>query len=255
MPALVQGHRIGGRLAPENSMQAVAVASKLGIHSVEFDVRKTSDGVLVVSHGPEFPGVRSLTVEETTFDELQHHPLPGSTDQFTPRLDSVVKGCVEGGLFMNVEIKHGHADSVPEVLQLLRDLGAAGRFCISSFDREALRRVFQADPSVAVGSLYNGALSREKRAPTPADFATWWDDLRPANSNDSVNLCQETITEEEVRAARAAGKKVMIWFPGQARHPEWDDSDERLRHLLSFGPDVICTNRPDILKKLTSSSL
>lgn len=49
-----EGHRGYGHRAAHNSMSAFAMAAEdPHCTSVEFDVRKTSDGVLVVSHGPE----------------------------------------------------------------------------------------------------------------------------------------------------------------------------------------------------------
>jgi glycerophosphoryl diester phosphodiesterase len=51
----IQGHRGFGHLAPHNSEEAFYLAGIVqGVDSVEFDVRQTSDGVLVVSHGPEY---------------------------------------------------------------------------------------------------------------------------------------------------------------------------------------------------------
>lgn len=246
----VQGHRIAGRLAAENSLPAISVASQLGIASVEFDVRKTKDGVLVVSHGPECDELpEGIIVEEMTYDDLMKIPLPGTVDQFTPLFDDVVKGCVKGGLRMNVEIKPGHADSVPEVLQRLTDLGAKGHFVISSFDRAVLRKVFETDPNIGVGALYCYS------EPIPEDFATWWDTVdRPKNCLDSVNLSQETATKIDIGNAKQAGKKVLLWFSGVPyKGPEYDDSEDRLSDLLDLGVDCICTNRPDVLKTLADS--
>jgi len=251
MTVEVQGHRIAGRLAPENSLDAIAVASRLGYHSVEFDVRSTKDGVLVVSHGPEsekFP--QGIVAEELLWDELRALPLPGGVQM--PTLLEVVVACLAGGLFMNVEIKPGHADSVAEVLDLLERCGARDRFVISSFDRAVLERVFQCDPTVGVGALYDDSQVEA----TPEDFATWFPPPgRPSHPLDSVNLCQESVTEEEIDAAHAAGKRVLLWFPGIPNKAEYDDSADRLRHLISLGVDCVCTNRPDLLLQETRPKL
>src|SRR5262245_19868366 len=55
---LVIAHRGGGRLAPEESMEAFANAFMLGADVLETDVHATSDGVIVCMH--------DATVDRTT---------------------------------------------------------------------------------------------------------------------------------------------------------------------------------------------
>ena len=50
----IQGHRGFGKLAPFNSIRAFNLASRLGLDSVEFDIRILKDKTLVVSHGKDF---------------------------------------------------------------------------------------------------------------------------------------------------------------------------------------------------------
>eukprot|EP01062_Namystynia_karyoxenos_P009678 TRINITY_DN13424_c0_g1_i1.p2 TRINITY_DN13424_c0_g1~~TRINITY_DN13424_c0_g1_i1.p2 ORF type:complete len:294 (+),score=85.89 TRINITY_DN13424_c0_g1_i1:85-882(+) len=249
----VQGHRIAGRLAPENSLAAVVVATRLGVDSVEFDVRRTKDGVLVVSHGPEMPGIpHGVGVEQIEWARLRELELPGSNHEHIPKLQWVVAHCLSGHLFMNVEIKTGHAAAVPDVLRLMEESGAKGKFVISSFDRNVLKRVFALDPTIGVGALYNPALGPGQRMATPPDFATWFPPPeRGPHPLDSVNLSQETVTPAEIAEAKRCGKRVMLWFGGAVpKDPAKDDTPERLGQLVSLGADVICTNRPDTLLRV-----
>ena len=50
----IQGHRGFGKLAPFNSIRAFTLASRLGLDSIEFDIRILKDKTLVVSHGMDF---------------------------------------------------------------------------------------------------------------------------------------------------------------------------------------------------------
>jgi glycerophosphoryl diester phosphodiesterase len=43
-------HRLGGALAPENTLAGLAVAARLGCKAVEFDVMLSRDGVALVIH-------------------------------------------------------------------------------------------------------------------------------------------------------------------------------------------------------------
>lgn len=49
---LVVAHRGAGAEAPENSLEAFALAAELGADAFELDVRRSADGVLVVIHDP-----------------------------------------------------------------------------------------------------------------------------------------------------------------------------------------------------------
>ena len=49
---LVLAHRGARRRAPENTLEAYAVARDLGADGVELDVRRTRDGALVLHHDP-----------------------------------------------------------------------------------------------------------------------------------------------------------------------------------------------------------
>src|SRR5258705_876262 len=77
----LQGHRGTRGLAPENTLEAFALALKIGVTTLELDLAMTKDGVLVVSHdsilnpdhtrGPDGqflaaagPAIRSLTLDE-----------------------------------------------------------------------------------------------------------------------------------------------------------------------------------------------
>src|SRR5436305_5677398 len=71
MPArpLVLAHRGASRRAPENTIEAFRLARELGADGVELDVRRTSDGVLVLSHDPVIEGF-GLVVEHP-FEHLR----------------------------------------------------------------------------------------------------------------------------------------------------------------------------------------
>ena len=64
----LQGHRGFGILAPFNSLRAFYLAAKLGLTSVEFDIRLLKDKTLVVTHGPE---LGSGNIENLTWTEVK----------------------------------------------------------------------------------------------------------------------------------------------------------------------------------------
>ncbi|HEX3426460.1 MAG TPA: glycerophosphodiester phosphodiesterase [Acidimicrobiales bacterium] len=90
--ALVLAHRGASHAAPENTLEAFAVARRLGADGVELDVRRSADGELVVHHDAEVAGrgpVSSLAAAE----------LPPAV----PSLEAALRAC--SGLVVNIELK------------------------------------------------------------------------------------------------------------------------------------------------------
>eukprot|EP00927_Polykrikos_kofoidii_P049303 TRINITY_DN4337_c0_g1_i2.p1 TRINITY_DN4337_c0_g1~~TRINITY_DN4337_c0_g1_i2.p1 ORF type:complete len:306 (+),score=62.92 TRINITY_DN4337_c0_g1_i2:53-970(+) len=278
----VQGHRGFGNSAPHNTLKAFRSAAQHPcLRSVEFDVRRSRDGVLVVTHGPEISSALSNT-ETALFEEIRS--VDAGDGEFVPTLEEVVSVCLEGGLIMNVEVKAppkalvdaaldavgasraggdepgaNHLAVVDETLALLRRMEALQSCRISSFSREVLERVKQLDAGIPIGALYHAALrpNDEKdpslgdfREPAPEDFATW---LRSGPNEslvpgDSVNLCAECVTAELVAAAKAAEVKVMVWFPSRAAKA-FEETSEMLDRHIELGVDVVCTNNPHLWER------
>ena len=141
---------------------------------------------------------------------------------------------------------------------------------ISSFESEAIQYVVQNFRyKYSIGHLYNrgkGQINendisqgfyRENVTPDFHEFEkTMLQKLNNGSSPSavssdgpvsySVNLCVESATEDIVQQARQAGKKIMFWFPCTSR-PGFEDCVDSLQNALQLKPDVICTNRPDIL--------
>src|SRR4051812_39413617 len=89
----VLAHRGASRAAPENTVEAFLVAKAMGADGVELDVRRTSDGPLVVHHDPRLRDGRAII-------ELHAATLP----VHVPRLHDALDACA--GMWVNVEIKN-----------------------------------------------------------------------------------------------------------------------------------------------------
>ena len=73
MKNLFCAHRGVSALMPENSLPAFAAALALGADEIEFDVRLTKDGKMVVSHDDSLHRISNGTglVADHTLDELR----------------------------------------------------------------------------------------------------------------------------------------------------------------------------------------
>jgi len=250
----VQGHRGYGDLAPHNSLAAFKkAAADPAVQSVEFDVRGTADGHLVVTHGPEI----GKALEDASLAELQAVDLGGG--ERVPLLADVIDTCLQGGLVMNVEIKAGGSrDKTLKTLAMLRSKHALPHCQISSFDRTVLKVVLEQAPEVPIGAIFcpsTGRVDPSDASSTvlyenyPEDFASWFGHHKV--EGDSVNVRAEALLRDAslVQKARAAGKKVLAWFPGTP-NPGYEDGESTYERLLDLGVDVLCCNRPDILADL-----
>ena len=245
----IQGHRICGRLSVENSRAAVHKVKELGfIHSIEFDVRSTKCGELVVAHGPEH-NEGCVRVEDFTYAELLT-ALILPNGETVPLLTDIVDPCIVNGIIMNIEIKEYDVSLIRRLLHTLKQKSAMHLCRISSFKRTVLETVRQLEPLLPLGTLYNDTQAihegRPLRHKTPEDIIHFHSSMGSLQQCDSVNLCAETVTREEVAACHAAGLKVLVWFPSDSPPHLSDDFAENILRVASLGVDVICTNRPDI---------
>lgn len=252
----VQSHRGYGDLEPHNTLRAFrAAGGHPDVWSVEFDVQRSADGHLVVTHGPEYG---ENAVPSTSLAVLQEPDL--GHGEHVPLLTDVVDVCLEGKLLMNVELKTADPEVIDATLDLLREKNAL-QFCrISSFHRAALKHVMEVAPELPIGALYNpgrGPLDPSDPAKgskieeTPEDFVSWFKDH--SVPGDSVNLRSETVTEQEVLDAKFYGKQVMIWCACVQR-PGFEEGPEEYRRLMALGADVICCNKPEVCADTRNAS-
>jgi len=137
-PVAVLGHRGGTGPWRENTLEAFAGARRAGADGVELDVRRTSDGALVLHHDPEVPGLGP--VAERRADQMP---------PWMPTLVQALRGCA--GAAVDVEIKnlpfepgydpdHRVATEVADVLrrEAAEDGPWPARVVVSSFWAETL---------------------------------------------------------------------------------------------------------------------
>lgn len=88
---------------PENSLAAFGAAVEHG-YGIELDLQMTADGKIVVFHDESLQRMCStpLKIEQSTFAELQKHPLLNS-DQTIPLFSEVLQ-LVDGKVPLIVEI-------------------------------------------------------------------------------------------------------------------------------------------------------
>jgi glycerophosphoryl diester phosphodiesterase len=214
---LVIAHRGASRQRPENTIDAFERAVVLGSDGVELDVRRSGDDRLVVHHDARLADERVIRFETD---------LPSAI----PTLGDALDAC--SGVFVNIEIKNdpGEPDFDPtewvahSVGAELQRRGADARWLISSFRAETV-------------DLCRILLPRVRTALLTEELGQ--EEIARAIAGGHVALHPSVIglTESAVRAAHGHGLAVNGWTC---------DEPDRIRELMSWGIDGICTNVPDV---------
>lgn len=216
---LVIAHRGASRLERENSIAAFERAASIGSDGVELDVRRTSDGALVVHHDPRLSDGR--TIVETSSDEIPSE---------VPTFDAALDAC--GTMIVNVEIKnirgepdHDPTDAIVDaVVAELDARGGGSRWLVSSFRSATVDRVRSLLPTVRTAWLTQSFTG---------------DDIEraAAGGHDAIHPDVRCVDEATIGLAHRAGLAVNVWT--------CNDPD-RMRELISWGVDGICTDVPDV---------
>ncbi|HZQ27899.1 MAG TPA: glycerophosphodiester phosphodiesterase [Acidimicrobiales bacterium] len=203
--------------ARENTVEAFAAAVRMGADGVEFDVRRTGDGALVVHHDAVLPGVGPLA-------NLAVAQLP----EWLPLFDAAIESC--DGLSLHVEIKDLPTEPswdpteaiAAEVAAVLVERGLRERALVSSFSLATIDAVHSADPAIPTAWLTLADYDQHEALATVAE-----------RGHVGLNPRHEAVTRELVRDAHALGVALVAWTV---------DDPERLRELASWGVDAVITN-------------
>lgn len=225
---LVLAHRGARRRAPENTLEAFAVARDLGADGVELDVRRTRDGVLVLHHDPAPPdGPVLATVDHAVVRER----FPA-----IPTLSEALDVCA--GLLVNVEIKNlpweddfDAGESVADaVVDLLADRGGTDRVLVSSFHLPTVDRVHARAPGVPTAFLFLAGMDLVEVVDLTADrgHVAVHPDMRALGGPE---------THEFVVHAHERGLDVNVWTVNEPAD---------MARLADVGVDALVTDVPDV---------
>lgn len=233
--AKVVAHRGGGRLAPENTLEAIDLGYRLGHTMVEFDVKLSADGRLFLLHDDSLDRTTSgkgIAGEQTWASLSLLDAGSWFDERFTgiklPLFSEVAARCAQYQLMANVEIKPtlGQEEvtgkKVALAAQLWQEPAAP---LLSSFSIQALEAAQQAVPEIPRGLLLD-------------DWHPDWQALAKHLDCISVHLNQKVLTELRVEQLRSAGYYVMAYTVNDPK---------RARELLSFGVNTICTDAIDVI--------
>jgi len=189
---IICGHRGVPGSEPENTIASFQLAQKRGATWVEFDVRPTGDGSLVVHHDPDTAD--GLHVGSTAFAAL---------DDSIPTFGQVVAAVPKLGL--DIEIKtddtgmelRSYVELV--IAEIDQHCPSFDNLIVTSFDDDALAIVRELRPELPTGLLF------WDRLPTEAIAAA------VAAGHAGIGPWIQLLDQAMVDAAREADLDVFTW--------------------------------------------
>lgn len=240
-PVEIIAHRGASYDAPENTMAAVKLAWQKQAH-VEVDVYLSKDNRMVVIHDASTKRTTGtdLKVKETdsqVLRELDAGSFKASrfAGERIPLLAEVIES-VPPRQKLYIEIKCGK-EILPHLRQLILDSGKMSRIVIIGFDLETMA---ESKKRIDVPTYWLKSTEKVKKTEQWIPHDPKLVQMAQDKGLDGLDVHFAGVTEDLVRAAKAAGQKLYVWTV--------DDPDEA-RRLVTLGVDGITTNRPDWLRE------
>jgi glycerophosphoryl diester phosphodiesterase len=231
------GHRGACAHAPENTLASIRKAAAQGARWVEFDVRLTREGDLVLMHDDDVRRTtggrgRVLDLGRAEIAALDAGAWFGAAfaGERVPSLADAIALLAELGLGANIEIKTGRSEARATAEALARILAAHWRAAapplISSFEVTALEAMQAMAPHWPRGLLL-GELSGD------------WRGLLERLGAATLNIDHRPLDAAKAAIARRAGRPVLCYTV---------NDPARARRLFDWGITAVFTDRPDAVR-------
>ena len=229
---LVYAHRGDRSRAQDNTLEAYQLAVEAGTDGIELDIRRTGDGILIVSHDDRVPNLKPFS--RLVFNELRtqapHVPTMREAMDAIPR-----------DVFVNVEIKNftfdaGYDDRctlVDQTLEELRGFDDPGRIILSSFDVMSMKRAREIDNAFLSGQLLLQVVPLDAGIEIAKELAL--DAVVPHLDHLTGDA---TASMDKIRNADLA---TVVWGA---------DTPRDVAHLVRAGVNAIITDDPGMARRV-----
>ncbi len=227
------GHRGAAALAPENTLEGLRTAARIGVRAVEFDVKLTQDGVPILMHDD--------TLQRTT---------DGEGRVAATRFEAIAR--LDAGAWFAPEFSGARVPRLADALRLVLDLGLAANMEIKASPGEeeataraageVVRRLWPKDREPPLVSSFARASLRASAPGLPRALLLLErpPDWMAAKEMGCValNCADRSLTPGWARDIKQAGLALAAFTvndPGRAAE------------LYGWGVDCIITDRPDAI--------
>ncbi len=239
----VIGHRGLAAAMPENTLEGIEFAAQLGLRWVEFDVRLTRDGHLILMHDATLNRTTNGRgrVIETPFDEMRKldagawfYDQPQAKSIRIPTMHEALCLAREHGICANVELKPDRGREA----ELGTAVGTALRLdwstsspsiVVSSFSAACLRAFRETNDQVALALLVRAV---------PRNWRKRLSDLGAV----ALHVEDTKLTEAQAAAVKAANYDLRVFTVNEPA---------RARLLFGWGVDGVVTDRAEVYRAVT----
>jgi len=244
---LIIAHRGASALAPENTLAAFKKAIDDGAEGIEFDVRLSKDGAVVVFHDATLQRLsdRKNLVSSLTVEELQkidvgswfnRHKPTHSNDLFSnetiPTLGQLLEFLkdFQGLIYIELKCRESEVEKLAKaVCELIADSPLLPNIIVKSFQLETIPHIRRLCPKVKTAALFAPKimtlLRKEKRLVNIAYEL----------GADMISVHFSLATRKLMKKAEKRALPVTIWT---ADNPLW------IKRAVDLGLFAVITNNP-----------
>lgn len=213
------GHRGARAYEIENTIESFKKAIELGVNAIEFDVRKTKDGKLVVIHDDNLKRVfgTEIAINQATLKELKQ-----ITGDKIPTLAEALQFIDKKVEKLLIELKEIGCEK--DVLEVIKKEKLHDHVIIVSFHEDVLSEVRRLNTKIETGLIY----AKHKNPIASA---------LKLNAQYLIPLYKLTHTKN-IQDAHKNNLKVIVWTI---------NTKQEAKVYMDKGVDGIASDKPDIL--------
>ncbi len=226
--AAIIAHRGASALVSfENTIEAFEKAIEIGADAMEFDVRRTRDGVLVSFHDEAVGGEK---IADLSFGELQ--AIAAGRGFAVPTIEEIFS-MARGRIFLDIELKEAGYEG--EIVALAMKHLEVGGFVMTSFLDRVIIAVKRIEPRIVTGLLLGLDKPKEGILRRLVELFPGFR-LRRCRS-DFVAPNYQLLLLGFLARMRRIGMPVFVWTV---------NDPAMIERLLASGVHSVITDRPDI---------
>jgi glycerophosphoryl diester phosphodiesterase len=236
-PIMVIAHRGFSGAAPENTLIAFQKAIEVGSDMIEFDIRFSKDGRIVVMHDAALERTTNGEgkVADYTLKELKELDAgskfsPKFAREKIPTLQEVLE-LAKDRVPVNIEIKNQDLgrftieELAAKALGEVKKAGMERQVIFSSFYPSALERIQELDPRIWVAFLFHRQWNSISEASAGRSFSV-------------LNLRNQFLTKSKIAKIHEDRIKMNVYTV---------NAEEEMEQFVKWGVDGIITNHPEKL--------
>ena len=226
-------HRGASAYAPENTVEAFALAMEQGADGIELDVQMTKDGQVGVIHDETIDRVSDGTgaVREYTLEELKKFHFSNHMENYENAAIHTLKEVLDliksSNMLLNIELKTGiyrYPNLEEKTMELVKEAGMEDRVIYSSFNHYSIKKILELDSHAECAFLYSDVILNVDKYAKNAGVCG----LHPA--------VYHLKMAEFLKEYQESGLKVRVWTVNKK---------EDMERVIKADLEAVITNYPD----------